>query len=523
MDETEIKNEMQQSFQILEDIESKFSMLWSNYNPGLGPEQIEKLETCEMELFDEYYKHKRALLAQLQEARRRGLTSKWQEVPVLGTISSMRLPTNVLSGTFSNNDSQEFQQWEIKADEIKIDFTDPKAKIGHGAFGDVYRGRCRGVDVAVKILTKGVTEKQLAEFKHEVSILSKLRHENILMFMGVCTDGPTPKIVTQLMPGGSVYAALRNSAKPLTFKQKMLIARDTALGMYWLHKQKILHLDLKPGNLLLSANGTVKIADFGLSQRLGEVKNFGGTLNYMAPEMFDGIVSEKTDVYSFGMILWELCTEKYPWKDELSTIEDFINVVKKQGRRPPMPSEIPDRLKNLIRACWAQDPDERPPFEYIVETDLLSQIIIDYIIDDPEGRTFWRRTYGGKFEIPWGRFLADFCGFLNVRVPPNYEKLETFFALKFVLGITEKQQNVTIEKFGDILAYYGPISRNLSLLDTIYNLNVTRGFFGDLGSREEAEKILLQDHSPCFLIRLSGRHYRLSIKKKELTTLCSIR
>jgi serine/threonine protein kinase len=108
----------------------------------------------------------------------------------------------------------------------------------------------------------------------------------------------------------------------------MLIARDTALGMYWLHKQGILHLDLKPGNLLvrithhvsrlsfeelllnftfigtlqqLSTNGTVKIADFGLSQRLGEIKNFGGTLNYMAPEMFDGIISEKTDVYSFGL------------------------------------------------------------------------------------------------------------------------------------------------------------------------------------------------------------------------------
>ncbi len=198
------------------------------------------------------------------------------KIPLIGPISKLNT-TKQEEYNPSDAVDREVAQWEIKDNEIKIDY---KSSLGSGAFAAVYKGRCRGKDVAVKILNDNVDESVLQDFKNEVAILTRLRHENLLLFMGLCTVGGKLKIVTVLMPMGSVYTLLRK--EKLTMRKKMMIARDTALGMYWLHKQGIYHLDLKPANLLVNDNWVVKVADFGISQFKGKVNSIGGTPNYMA-------------------------------------------------------------------------------------------------------------------------------------------------------------------------------------------------------------------------------------------------
>jgi len=148
--------------------------------------------------------------------------------------------------------------------------------------------------------------------------------------------------------------------------------------MNWLHKQGILHLDLKPANILVNDNWIAKVADFGLSQFKDKAIALGGTPNYMAPEMLTGgKIDAKADVYAFGMILWELLMEKYPWEDEGYSLEDFVRVVGREGKRPEISRDCPKRLKELIQHCWAQDPTLRPSFEQIAESNVFYHIILE--------------------------------------------------------------------------------------------------------------------------------------------------
>jgi serine/threonine protein kinase len=504
----------------LEQLEIQFGLLEIQLSTvkSKDRDEIERLGSQETEYFEKIYQIKRKLLMMRQVARLKGVAQKRKPFSILGMVSTMREPN--LKGNNLDSDSEEVdadddslaRKWEIKADEIKVNYNDSTSKLGSGAFGVVYKGKCRGTDVAVKVLNS-VSQKQIDEFKHEVSILAKLRHENILLFLGACFEGSKPTIVMEYMPNGSVYHAIRKDGG-LAFKRKMMIARDTALGMYWLHKEGILHLDLKPGNLLLTSNYSVKIADFGLSQPLGNVQSVGGTPNYMAPEMFDGICDEKSDIYSFGLVLWEMMSGEYPWKDQLKKPEDFISTVKVAGKRPPMPPNVPEKLRALIESCWAQEPDDRPSFAYIVENDILSQIIIEDIIRDTEGRSFWKKTYGGRFDIPWKKFVGDFSAYLQIHLPSDFENHPKFAALKFcLLGANTNNQIVTIEAFGDLLAYYGPLTRGIAILDTLHETISTPGFFGEL-SRDEATQVLQNEKKGTFLMRLSKREYSGSIRPK---------
>ncbi|XP_010277524.1 PREDICTED: serine/threonine-protein kinase CTR1-like isoform X2 [Nelumbo nucifera] len=260
---------------------------------------------------------------------------------------------------------------EISWDELEI-----KERIGAGSFGTVHRAEWHGSDVAVKVLTiQDFHDDQLKEFLREVAIMKRVRHPNLVLFMGAVTKRPHLSIVTEYLPRGSLYRLIhRASAGEILDKRRRLrMALDVAKGINYLHRLNppIVHWDLKSPNLLVDKNWTVKVCDFGLSRFKARTfipsKSVAGTPEWMAPEFLRGEPSnEKTDVYSFGVVLWELVTMQQPWSG-LSPAQ-VVGAVAFQNRRLAIPQSTCPMLASLMESCWADDPKQRPPFGSIVDS-----------------------------------------------------------------------------------------------------------------------------------------------------------
>ncbi|KAJ6238954.1 serine/threonine-protein kinase edr1 [Anaeramoeba flamelloides] len=246
--------------------------------------------------------------------------------------------------------------------------------IGSGAYGNVFRAIWRGKEVAVKrIKPEYVRGEHLEEFKREVLVLSRTRHPNIVLFMGACTQLPNLFLVTEYCHHGSLFQMIRSSQTNLTYQEKIKAAKDIALGMTYLHLTKpkiIIHRDLKSSNVLIDSSGTAKVADFGLSRIKDESlkhTRFRGTPCYMAPEMLKSThYTEKVDVFSYGILLWELYTQQFPYKGIKNPIQIAFNVGF-HDLRPPLSNIKHGQWKKLLEMCWDKDPLKRPSFPQILK------------------------------------------------------------------------------------------------------------------------------------------------------------
>lgn len=250
--------------------------------------------------------------------------------------------------------------WEVDITQLQID-----AKVASGSFSNLYKGAYCGQEVAVKIL-KDVADDtaQYQEFLQEVSIMRKVRHKNVVQFIGACTRKPNLCIVFEYMSGGSVYDYIRKEG-PLKLTQVLKIGVEVSRGMDYLHQRKIIHRDLKAANLLLDENRTVKIADFGVARIIetnGHMTAETGTYRWMAPEVIEHKpYDEKADVFSFGIVLWEVLTCKVPYND-MTPLQAAVGVVQK-GLRPGIPPQCPPGLAEVMEACWDASPQHRPTFK----------------------------------------------------------------------------------------------------------------------------------------------------------------
>ena len=246
-------------------------------------------------------------------------------------------------------------------------------KIGAGGFAEVFRGEYRGTNVAVKrLLTKpdGDSEKAIQDFKSEVGFMTRLRHPNIVLFMGIV---PNPLcLVTEYCARGNLFDILHNSDVKLSWTLRKQMALDAARGMNFLHTSTpvIIHRDLKSLNLLVDDRWTVKVSDFGLSRFKGNSSSSlytaqCGTFHWMAPEVIAGHrYTEKADVFSYGVNLWELLTRDTPYKD-MQPMQVGLAVLNR-GLRPHVPEDTPEDYAALMRACWNADPVKRPSFSQII-------------------------------------------------------------------------------------------------------------------------------------------------------------
>lgn len=300
----------------------------------------------------------------------------------------------------------DMQQLAIKWDDLVI-----QECIGAGSFGRVYRARYFSTDVAVKVLldpnhatsgsgsesNSGVAAGSLVpppallrSLEEETRVLSRIRHPNVLSLMGMC-ERPAC-IITEYCQHGSLYDVLRSAtgdperASQLTWKLRLGMAIDAATGILYLHSRSppIIHRDLKSPNLLVDKHFTVKVGDFNLSKILEEripgtasANSMGGAFNplWLAPEVLRGDkATAASDIFSFGIVLFELLTWRLPWAG-LSTFKIMQAVL--SGQRPELPEmeELPgtegpfhglNAYCQLMSDCWADIPAERPPVSVII-------------------------------------------------------------------------------------------------------------------------------------------------------------
>jgi len=270
-----------------------------------------------------------------------------------------------------------FKEIKQQTHEFRIKYSDLVfgSLLGKGNQGEVFRAKLRSTAVAVKkVDCRKVEPDIIDEFIQEVNIWHRLRNPFITMFMGVCLEYPHLCIVTELVSRGSLFGLLHDEDSALTWPRRVQIASDLARGMNYLHqfdtKDPIIHRDLKSLNVLISAEWRAKVADFGMT-RFQDNKNVMttcGTPLWMAPEIILRKEYDfKVDVYSYGIVLWELYTRKIPYKLLGIPAKYLVKKVAVDFLRPKIPSSCPEIYAKLMQTCWQQNPTHRPTFKDVVQ------------------------------------------------------------------------------------------------------------------------------------------------------------
>jgi serine/threonine protein kinase len=262
--------------------------------------------------------------------------------------------------------------WEIDARKLKM-----KYLVGKGNFGEVWLATIWGSPVAVKTMLPELQSKDklVRRFIDEIMLMSTLHHPNVVLFLGASIRKPNLFLVLEYCVHGSLHHFLKNEAEHgvrVTMSLIYRFALDIARGVYYLHRRaNVLQRDLKARNVLVDESLNAKVADFGLSRIMAEAGEDNkltacGTPAWTAPEIVKmERYTEKVDVYSFGIILWELITRQEPYGGQKGV--QIAYAAAEQGLRPKVPAYCPPEYAELMQECWAARPDDRPSFEEILK------------------------------------------------------------------------------------------------------------------------------------------------------------
>lgn len=255
--------------------------------------------------------------------------------------------------------------------------TNKKGK--YGGFGAVFEVEDLKTNklYAAKIMTTNYTEESI---NHEIGILMFANHPTIIKFIGFSfkdfSNDDRVTIIMELAENGSlsdVLEKVRSNQIPEDYNNttRQIILIGITRGMKYLHDRKIIHRDLKPGNILINKDFHPLISDFGMSKffkpdESNDQSKWGGSYSYMAPEIINGLnYNQKADVYSFGIIMFEVVTGLVPYPDfKNGKIKSFHlqNKICLEDYRPQFESEIKESFKELVERCWSKEPDDRPTF-----------------------------------------------------------------------------------------------------------------------------------------------------------------
>lgn len=260
-------------------------------------------------------------------------------------------------------------------------------ELGRGAFGTVFKGTLADNQkvVAVKRL-ENVSDTEHKEFQAEMEVIGKTHHRNLIRLLGYCQDGSKRLLVYEYMSNGSLADILFTQEKHLTWIERINIARDIARGLLYLHEEcetQIIHCDIKPQNILMDAQFLAKISDFGLAKLLKQDQTrtytgIRGTKGYVAPEWYRKLpVTVKADVYSFGIVLFELiCQRKaVDWSrpaDE-AILEEWVYdclKVSELGKLVGTEEEVDSiQLERMVKVgiwCVQDEPSLRPSMKKVL-------------------------------------------------------------------------------------------------------------------------------------------------------------
>ncbi|PNJ23559.1 FGFR3 isoform 9 [Pongo abelii] len=300
------------------------------------------------------------------------------EGPTLANVSELELPAD--------------PKWELSRARLTLG-----KPLGEGCFGQVVMAEAVGIDkdraakpvtVAVKMLKDDATDKDLSDLVSEMEMMKMIgKHKNIINLLGACTQGGPLYVLVEYAAKGNLREFLRarrppgldysfDTCKPpeeqLTFKDLVSCAYQVARGMEYLASQKCIHRDLAARNVLVTEDNVMKIADFGLARDVHNLDYYKKTTNgrlpvkWMAPEaLFDRVYTHQSDVWSFGVLLWEIFTlggSPYPG----IPVEELFKLLK-EGHRMDKPANCTHDLYMIMRECWHAAPSQRPTFKQLVE------------------------------------------------------------------------------------------------------------------------------------------------------------
>ncbi|XP_022182108.1 proto-oncogene tyrosine-protein kinase ROS-like isoform X3 [Myzus persicae] len=258
-------------------------------------------------------------------------------------------------------------------------------RLGSGAFGEVFEGKIKDIvrgesetRVAIKSLKEGASHCEVEEFLKEAKLMNNFNHKHILQLIGVCLDNDPNFIIMELMEEGDLLSYLRKNRQTnvLNLSDYGQMCIDVAEGCSYLEQMHFIHRDLACRNCLVSSSDPkeriIKIGDFGLARNIythDYYRKEGEALlpvRWMSPEsLVDGVFTSQSDVWAFGVLLWEIMSvgqQPYPG---LSNINVMYHV--QHGGRLEKPINCPRTLYNLMQKCWHVDPEKRPRFEYCLK------------------------------------------------------------------------------------------------------------------------------------------------------------
>ena len=286
-------------------------------------------------------------------SREGSLVSELDQLNEINRAKEVKRKSKIVIGT---NEIYEFEQ------------------IGGGVFGSCYGGSYKRNQVVIKKLNCNLVQNQqfITEFYLEVNKLMKKKHRNLFKIIGCLevnkNNGFT--IISEHVKGYSLYSILRNESplkNKLTLQDKISIIRQILEGLDYLHKNNIKFIGLKSKNIIVSENNCVYMRDYGFLQIKNFIKNQGAinSPQYSAPELLDSKpFADTADIYSLGMILWEIFTEKSPFHNIAPT--NLHKLIVQETLRPPEPENCPIVIWKVIIACWNTIPSKRPPISTIL-------------------------------------------------------------------------------------------------------------------------------------------------------------
>ncbi|KAI1301864.1 Tyrosine-protein kinase CSK [Halotydeus destructor] len=280
-----------------------------------------------------------------------------------GLCTRLRLSVPKRGGLEFSIDSQAFEKagWVIPLNDLELG-----EALGKGEFGDVLLGTFRKQKVAVKILKDN--SKAAQTFLAEASVMTSLRHKNLVQLLGVVFDGPTIYLVTEYMGKGSLVDYLRSRGRQhVTKKDQINFATDTCAGMAYLESKHVVHRDLAARNVLIAEDAVAKVCDFGLARE--ESFNLEGgkfPIKWTAPEALRfSKFSNKSDMWSFGILLWEIYSfGRVPYPR--IPLADVVKHVEK-GYRMEAPEGCPSEIYEIMKQAWDLDVEKRPAFAVVLK------------------------------------------------------------------------------------------------------------------------------------------------------------
>jgi len=267
--------------------------------------------------------------------------------------------------------------WELKHSEILL-----YEKLAEGGNGIINKASWRGLKCVVKCLKHNNNDIEYQDMINEISVISHLRHPNLVLFLGACTITDPLLLLYEFMPHGSLdnyYANISNQKNRLWKPKKMQAYKwiyELTQAVYFLHHcyYPIMHRDLKPSNILLNEDLHIKLTDFGLSRTIKKkhekykMSGCTGTLRYMAPEVIfnDGEDYDlKIDIYSLALVFWFILTGKIPYA-ELDLNPHVIQLIQ-IDYRPDIKDVGIIEIQDLIKQMWSTNPDNRPDIDHILK------------------------------------------------------------------------------------------------------------------------------------------------------------